>query len=120
MTQNNNKARLLLGSPQSHDENSITGLVLITFIPISECSDEHTHWLSQTTAFTACICKVELSVSFINSNPLYILKDKILKHIIEPRHEISNNVVFATSKGLDQPVHTHSMIRALAFRLNML
>ena len=26
-------------------------------------------------------------------------------HVIEPRHEISNNVVRATSKGLDQPAH---------------
>ena len=28
----------------------------------------------------------------------------------EPRHEISNNVVYATSKGSDQPVHTRSLI----------
>ena len=32
---------------------------------------------------------------------------------IEPRHEISNNVVCATSKGSDQPAHTRSLIRAL-------
>ena len=41
-------------------------------------------------------------------------------NIIEPRHEISNNVVCATSKGSDQPVHMRSLIRALASRLNML
>ena len=35
----------------------------------------------------------------------------------EPRHEISNNVVCATSKGPDQPAHTRSLIRALASRL---
>ena len=28
------------------------------------------------------------------------------KEIIEPRHEISNNVVYATSKGSDQHAHT--------------
>ena len=28
----------------------------------------------------------------------------------EPRHEISNNVVCATSKGSDQPGHTHSLM----------
>ena len=39
------------------------------------------------------------------------------KVIIEPRHEISNNVICATSKGSDQPVHTRSLIRALATRL---
>ena len=35
-------------------------------------------------------------------------------------HEISNNVVCATSKGSDQPVHTHSLIRAFASRLSIL
>ena len=38
----------------------------------------------------------------------------------ERRHEISNNVVCATSKGSDQPAHTHSLIRAFASRLNIL
>ena len=38
----------------------------------------------------------------------------------EPRHEISNNVVCATSKDSDQPAHTHSLIRAFASRLNIL
>ena len=41
-------------------------------------------------------------------------------HINEPRHEISNNAVCATSKGSDQPVHMHRrLIRALASRLNI-
>ena len=31
-------------------------------------------------------------------------------------HEISNNVVCATSKGSDQPAHTRSLIRAFASR----
>ena len=40
----------------------------------------------------------------------------------EPRHEISINVVRATSKGsdLDQPAHIRSMIRAFASRFNIL
>ena len=38
----------------------------------------------------------------------------------EPRHEISNNVVCATSKGSDQPAHTRSLIRAFTGRLNIL
>ena len=37
-----------------------------------------------------------------------------------PVHEISNNVVCATSKGSDQPAHTHGLIRAFASRLNIL
>ena len=38
----------------------------------------------------------------------------------EPRDEISHNVVCATSKGSDQPAHTHSLIRAFSSRLNNL
>ena len=38
----------------------------------------------------------------------------------EPRHEISNYVVRATSKAYDQPAHTRSLIRAFASRLNIL
>ena len=35
-------------------------------------------------------------------------------------HESHNNVVCATSKASDQPVHMHSLIRAFASRLNIL
>ena len=38
----------------------------------------------------------------------------------EPVHEISNNLVCATSKGSDQPAHTRSLIRAFASRLGIL
>ena len=41
-------------------------------------------------------------------------------HIVEPRHEISNNVVCATSKDSDQPAHKRSLIRAFVSRLNIL
>ena len=53
----------------------------------------------------------------------------IVKHIVlffietkrnEPVHEISINVVCATSKVLDQPAHTRSLIRAFASRLSIL
>ena len=37
----------------------------------------------------------------------------------EPRHEISNNAVCATSKGSDHPAHTRSLTRAFASRLNI-
>ena len=37
----------------------------------------------------------------------------------EPRHEISNNVVCATSKASDQPAHTVSLIRAFASSLDI-
>ena len=38
----------------------------------------------------------------------------------EPRHEISNNVVCATSKASDQPAQSRSLIRAFASRLNII
>ena len=38
----------------------------------------------------------------------------------EPRHEIANNVVLATSKGSDQPAHKRSLIRAFASPLYIL
>ena len=41
-------------------------------------------------------------------------------HIFEPVHEISNNVVCATSKAPDQPAHTRSLIRAFASRFSIL
>ena len=34
----------------------------------------------------------------------------------EPWHDISNNVVCATSKGSDQPAHMRRLIRAFASR----
>ena len=40
--------------------------------------------------------------------------------LFEPMHEISNNVVCATSKASDQPAHTRSLIRAFASRLSIL
>ena len=42
------------------------------------------------------------------------------KDISEPRHEISNNVVCATSKASDQPARMHSLIRDFASRLYIL
>ena len=40
--------------------------------------------------------------------------------LIEPRHEIFNNMVCATSNGSDHPAHTRSLIRAVASRLTIL
>ena len=38
----------------------------------------------------------------------------------EPVHEITNNVVNATSKASDQPAHTRHLIRAFASRLSII
>ena len=55
-----------------------------------------------------------------NLNYLKACLHKIYFIIIEPGHEISNNVVCETSEGSDQPAHTGSLIRAFADRLNIL
>ena len=60
---------------------------------------------------------LEIRVSCVDFN---ILIQEILNNKIEPVHEISNNVVYATSKASNQPVHTHSLIRAFAGRLSIL
>ena len=51
---------------------------------------------------------------------VYSQFDKCPAKTNEPRHEISNNVVCATSKASDQPAHTHSLIRAFAICLDTL
>ena len=42
------------------------------------------------------------------------------KETFGPVHEISNNVVCATSKASDQPAHTRSLIRAFASPMSIL
>ena len=48
------------------------------------------------------------------------INSEVDQDIIEPAHEISNNMVCATSKASDQPAHTRSLIRAFASRLSIL
>ena len=45
----------------------------------------------------------------------------VSKFVLEESvHEISNNVVCATSKASDQPAHTRSLIRAFPSRLSII
>ena len=44
----------------------------------------------------------------------------LTEHHLEQQHEISNNVVCATSKASDQPAHMRSLIKAFASRLSIL
>ena len=56
-----------------------------------------------------------------NETPLVFMNRLLLKRVEdEPMHEISNNVVCATTKASDQPAHTRSLIRAFASRLCIL
>ena len=54
------------------------------------------------------------------AHPYKIIAKYILHSIFEQRHEISNNVVCATSKGSDQPANTLSLTRVFASRSNIL
>ena len=63
------------------------------------------------------IPKADLSLRFGILSFLFVLSGN---STYEPPHEISNNVVCATSKGSDQPVRMRSLIRAFAGRLNIL
>ena len=54
------------------------------------------------------------AVITVNYNCLQVSVIFNFNIIIEPRHEISNNVVCATSKGSDQPAHMRSLIRPFA------
>ena len=61
----------------------------------------------------------------IDSMRLCVRTDSKCSHnrealIYEPRHEICNNVVCATSKGSNQRLHTRSLVRAFASRINIL
>ena len=49
-----------------------------------------------------------------------ILRSFLKFYIIRAEHEVSNNVVCATCKAIDQPAHTRSLIRVFASRLNIL
>ena len=57
--------------------------------------------------------------TFSDQNKPFVQLLKIFKQVNEPRHEISNNLICATSKGSDQPVHTSRLIRAFAGRFNI-
>ena len=48
------------------------------------------------------------------------LQDHMRVHTNEPVHEISKNVLCATSEVSDQPAHTRSLIRTFASRLCIL
>ena len=74
-------------------------------------------------------CSIHIIETIKDIYVLYILLDirffptDFVEHshfVYEPRHDISNNVVCATSKGSDQPAHRPRLIRAFASRLNIL
>ena len=66
-------------------------------------------------------CSTVIHKLIITSIPLFRVDCNAFEYIVyEPVHEISNNVVCATSKTSDQPAHMRSLIRAFASRLSIL
>ena len=64
---------------------------------------------------------ISVNLFFNNSCQSLMNYTSILSVIInEPVHEISNNLVCATSKASDQPAHTRSLIRAFVSSLSIL
>ena len=61
---------------------------------------------------------LSLKIAFILANNADPDKKKPPSYTtFEPQHEISNNVICASSKVSDQPAHTRSLVRAFACRL---
>ena len=80
---------------------------VLILIATSEGSEEPAQKCSLARACVASTHKAGHTVYCTDSN--------------EPVHEISNNVVCATSKGSDQPAHSmRRLIRTFASRLNIL
>ena len=77
---------------------------------------EYPPW-EPTMSWKADFENLVCSPCFTYSEYAWKLTTKVL--LDEPLHEISNNVVCATSQASDQPVHTHSLIRAFASSLNI-
>ena len=66
-------------------------------------------------SFEITVCHYSASlVMQISGPPDRFFYPTLTLMIIEPVHEISNNVVCAASKASDQPAHTRSLIRAFA------
>ena len=56
----------------------------------------------------------------VTSNVIDCVEARCPSELYEPRHEISNNVVCATSKASDQPARTRSLITAFTSHLHII
>ena len=77
------------------------------------------HWSmkkrSRSLAYSAYSKSMLRTISMLGFNS----HSRQMLNIIEPRHEISNNVVCATSEASDQHAHMRSLLRAFASHLNI-
>ena len=77
-------------------------------------------WLYLTVPWVCLQLVISVFPDHIHLLLIMFLMSTDTYHNNEPVHEISNNVVCATSKGSDQPAHTRSLIRAFPSRLSIL
>ena len=83
-------------------------ITMMIFLPTSATHDDKT-----------LVWKLSQNIAKVTYQNCQYLLDFLMK-IYEPWLEISYNVVCVTSKGSEQPVHTRSLFRAIASRLNTL
>ena len=95
--------------------SSLSIYLLLYFVYVIKGSVDSAHMRRPNRAFGARQC-IKYNILMCSNMAIYF------RQIItnEPQHEISNNVVCATSKGSDQPAHMRSLIRVFASRLNIL
>ena len=86
---------------------------------------DYTRLYTVNRIYHSCSCIIEFIqivakkvIKCLTSLAFYLFSPTCL--INEPVHEISNNVVCATSKASNQPAHMRSLIRAFASRLSIL
>ena len=77
------------------------------------------HKLHSSTPFILVMMPIVRAALDLNKAVVYDFNMNNTSIKFGPVHEISNNVVCATSKCSDQPAHTRSLIRAFASRLNI-
>ena len=82
--------------------HSITFFETVPFLLFNCC-----HFIVQN-GFTTLTVLIDISKRL---SLLHVFEK--VKNLVEPRHEISNNVICATSKYSDQPAHMRSLVRAL-------
>ena len=106
---------------------AFNGLVFALFASFCYCRLAYQKWRSSKTSRHPGQFWYQVGCKILKINKWLALKMKIYVVTLiqsyftsEPRHEISNKVVCATSKYSDQPAHTRSLIRAIAIRLNIL
>ena len=99
---------LMLSGVGPKDHLNEHGIKVVADLPVGQNLQDH--------VMTWMFSRINVSYSLTPG----LVENMWTKLTYEPVHEISNNLVCATSKASDQPAHTRSLIRAFASRLSIL